>query len=114
MDDISQFESTASSTPMFTPLWRIAAIQARHDLGQVSESKEAPTAHSPPMPRAERNRKTRSCHQVCAKNDRPVNSAYVSTVRERARLRPSRSPIRPKNPPPSAQPRRKPPWMIEA
>ena len=41
---------------------RSTAASAR---GQVSESSDEPTAHSPPMPRAARNRKIRSCHQVC-------------------------------------------------
>src|ERR1051325_869577 len=75
MEDISQLDNTASNTPMFTPLCSTAAIHSRHDLGQVSESNDAPTAHSPPMPRAERNLNKKSCHQVCAKNESPVNKA---------------------------------------
>ena len=59
--------------PRLTPVWSTAAIQGRQRRGQVSESSEAPTAHSPPIPRAARNRKISRCHQVCAKNDRPVN-----------------------------------------
>jgi hypothetical protein len=34
--------------------------------GHVSESSDEPTAHSPPIPRAARNRKIKSCHQACA------------------------------------------------
>ena len=61
--------------PMLTPLWSPAAIQGRQRLGQVSASNEAPTAHSPPMPSAARNRTTSSCHHVWAKKARPVNEA---------------------------------------
>src|SRR5438105_2267341 len=109
MGDISQLESTAKRMPIFTPLCKTAAIHARHDFGQVSARSDAPTAHSPPIPSAERNRNKKSCHHVCAKKDNPVKSAYVSTVRHSARLRPSRSPMRPNKPPPSAQPKRNPP-----
>ena len=56
----------ASKMPMLTPLWSTAAIQGRQRRGQVSDSNEAPTAHSPPMPTAARNRTTSSCHHVCA------------------------------------------------
>ena len=48
----------ASKMPMLTPLWSTAAIQGRQRRGQVSDSNEAPTAHSPPMPTAARNRTT--------------------------------------------------------
>ena len=65
----------ASSTPRFTPVCSTAAIHGRHRFGQVSESSDEPTAHSPPMPSAETNRKMSSCHQVCAKKESPVNSA---------------------------------------
>jgi hypothetical protein len=50
--------------PKFTAHCSTAAIQGRHFFGQVSESSEAPTAHSPPIPSAARNRKIISCHQV--------------------------------------------------
>ena len=60
---------------MLTPLWSTAAIQGRQRRGQVSESSEAPTAHSPPMPSAARNRTINNCHHVCAKKARPVKSA---------------------------------------
>ena len=60
---------------MLTPLWSTAAIQGRQRRGHVSDSNEAPTAHSPPMPRAARNRTMSSCHHVCTKKARPVKSA---------------------------------------
>ena len=57
--------------PQLTAVCSTAAIHGRQRLGQVSESSAAPTAHSPPMPSAARNRKMSNCHQVCAKNDKP-------------------------------------------
>ena len=65
----------ATTTPKFTPLCSTAAIQGRHFAGQVSESMDAPTAHSPPMPNAARKRKIIKCHQVVAKQESPVNNA---------------------------------------
>src|SRR5947207_3984842 len=103
------FAKTATRTPIFTPLCKTAAIHGRHVRGHVSDNNDAPTAHSPPIPKAATKRKISKCHQVCAQNDSPVNAAYVSTVRLKARERPNRSPMRPKNPPPRAQPNRKPP-----
>ena len=96
-----------------TPVCRIAAIQGRQCLGHVSDSSDAPTAHSPPMPSAATNRKMSRCHHVCANAENPVKNAYVRIVRLSARLLPRRSPISPKNPPPSAQPSRKAAWMSE-
>ena len=61
--------------PTLTPVWSTAAIQGRQRRGQVSESNDAPTAHSPPMPSAARNRKISRCHQACAKKDSPVKAA---------------------------------------
>jgi hypothetical protein len=98
--------NAASIIPMLTPVCRTAAIQGRQFFGQVSDSSEAPTAHSPPIPRAARNRKINRCHQVCAKYDNPVNMAYVRIVSIKALLRPIRSPTTPKNPPPNAHPTR--------
>ena len=49
--------SPAARMPTLTPVWSTAAIQGRHWRGQVSDSSDAPTAHSPPMPSAARNRK---------------------------------------------------------
>ena len=60
---------------MFTPVCSTAAIHGRQRRGQVSESSDEPTAHSPPMPSAARKRKIISCHQACAKNDSPVKRA---------------------------------------
>src|SRR5689334_6074991 len=99
-----QFARHASNTPRFTPVCKTAAIHGRHLFGHVSESSDDPTAHSPPIPSAATKRKIINCHHVCAKNDRPVNTAYVKIVKLSARLRPKRSPTRPKNPPPNAQP----------
>src|SRR6185503_9229203 len=99
-------------TPTFTPLCRVAAIHGRQRRGQVSESREAPTAHSPPIPSAERNLKIINCHHVCAAEERPVNAAYVKIVRQSALLRPIRSPMRPKNAPPNAHPTRNDALMI--
>ena len=65
----------AARMPKLTAHCSTAAIQGRHFFGQVSESSDAPTAHSPPMPRAARKRKIISCHHVCAKKDNPVKSA---------------------------------------
>src|SRR5882724_12994310 len=87
----------ASKTPIFTPVCRTAAIHGPHRRGQVSASKEEPTAHSPPIPKAARKRKIIKCHQVCAKDESPVNKAYVIIVRLRAGKRAARSPTRPKN-----------------
>src|SRR5205085_1911114 len=86
-------------------------IHGRHFFGHVSASSEAPTAHSPPIPSAERNRQISNCHHVCAPDESPVNAAYVRIVRQSARLRPSKSPSLPKNAPPSAQPTRKDPLI---
>ena len=61
--------------PKFTAHCSTAAIQGRHFFGHVSESSEAPIAHSPPIPSAARKRKIINCHQFSAKNDRPVKSA---------------------------------------
>ena len=101
----------APRMPRLTPVCSIAAIQGRHAFGHVSDSSDAPTAHSPPMPSAAMNRKSSSCHHVCAKAHSPVKSAYVRMVSESARLRPRMSPSRPKNAPPSAQPSRNAAWM---
>src|ERR1043165_8010955 len=98
---------------MLTPVCGTAAIQARQRLGQVSERSDEPTAHSPPMPRAARNRKISRCHHVVAAAERPVKTAYVRIVGGGARLGPGRSPSRPKNPPPRAQPTRKAAWIHE-
>ena len=65
----------ASMVPRLTALCSTAASQGRQRPGQVSEISADPTAHSPPMPSAARNRKSINCHQVWAKNDRPVNEA---------------------------------------
>ena len=65
----------AMMTPIFTAVCKVAATHGRHCLGHVSDSSDAPTAHSPPMPSAARNRKMNNCHQVWAKNDRPVKAA---------------------------------------
>src|ERR1043165_5547796 len=108
---LSPTAAQAISTPMFTPVWSTAAIQGPHFRGHVSERSAEPTAHSPPIPRAEINRKISSCHQVCAKKDRPVKAAYTRMVSDKARLRPIKSPTRPKNPPPSAQPTRNDAWI---
>ena len=47
----------ASMTPRLTPVCSTAAIHGRQRRGQVSDSSDAPTAHSPPMPSAARKRK---------------------------------------------------------
>ena len=60
---------------MFTAVCSVAAIQGRHFFGQVSESSEAPTAHSPPMPRAERKRQTSRCVQSVHSAESPVKPA---------------------------------------
>ena len=60
---------------MLTPVCSTAAIQGRQRLGHVSDSSDAPTAHSPPMPSAARNRKMSRCHHVCAKDENPVKNA---------------------------------------
>ena len=65
----------ARRIPRLTPLWSVAAIQGRHRPGHVSDRSEAPTAHSPPIPRAARNRKISRCHQVWAIEESPVNRA---------------------------------------
>ena len=67
--------TTATNTPMFTPLCSTAASQGRHVLGQVSEMSDAPTAHSPPMPSAARKRKISRCHHSVEKYDSPVKQA---------------------------------------
>ena len=74
MSAIRTLASTASRTPTLTPVCRTAAIQGRQRRGQVSDSSEAPTAHSPPMPSADRKRKISRCHQLVARHDSPVNS----------------------------------------
>jgi hypothetical protein len=61
--------------PRLTPVWSIAAIHGRHAFGHVSESSEAPTAHSPPIPSAAMKRNSISCHHVCAKAHSPVQIA---------------------------------------
>ena len=61
--------------PQFTAVCSVAAIHGRHDFGQVSESSEAPTAHSPPIPSAARKRKAIRCHHSVAKNESPVKQA---------------------------------------
>jgi hypothetical protein len=43
------------SAARLMPFWRTAAIHGLQAFGQVSESKDAPTARSPPMSRAARN-----------------------------------------------------------
>ncbi len=96
----------AISTPTFTADWSVAAIHGRHDRGQVSANSDAPTAHSPPMPSAARKRKTISICQFCEKALSPVKQEYAKIVSTSARLRPMRSPMRPKKAPPSAQPTR--------
>jgi hypothetical protein len=72
---ITKTARQAKRIPKFTPACSTAAIHGRHLRGQVSDSRDDPTAHSPPMPSAEMNRKISSCHHVCAKNDIPVNAA---------------------------------------
>src|SRR5690348_8372447 len=51
-----------SSTPMFTPVCKIAANHGRSRAGQVSDNNDDPTAHSPPIPSAATNRKIINCH----------------------------------------------------
>ena len=65
----------ASRIPRLTPVCSIAAIHGRHAFGQVSESSDAPTAHSPPIPSAAMKRNSISCHQFCAKAHSPVQIA---------------------------------------
>ena len=72
---MSATDRMAAKIPKLTAHCRTAAIQGRHFLGQVSESNEAPMAHSPPMPSAARKRKIINCHQFWAKKAKPVNSA---------------------------------------
>ena len=60
---------------MFTPAWSTAEIHGRHRRGHVSEIRDEPTAHSPPIPSAATKRKIRSCHHAWATNDRPVKAA---------------------------------------
>ena len=48
---IRKAATEASRMPTFTADWSTAASQGRHRRGQVSESSEAPMAHSPPIPR---------------------------------------------------------------
>ncbi len=91
---------------MFTPVCSTAAIHGRQRVGQVSDSSDAPTAHSPPMPSAARNRKIIKCHQAWAKNDRPVKVAYVRIVSISAAAAAQPVANAAENPPPSAQPTR--------
>ena len=65
----------APRTPRFTAVWSTAATHGRQRRGHVSESSDDPTAHSPPIPSAARNRNASNCHHVWAMNDRPVNTA---------------------------------------
>ena len=65
----------AMRMPTLTPLCSVAAIHGRQRFGQVSANSAAPTAHSPPIPNAARNRQMSNCHQFCTKNDSPVNMA---------------------------------------
>ncbi len=68
-------EQGGAEMPRLTPLWSTAAIHGRQALGQVSVRREAPTAHSPPMPSAATKRKSISCHHVWANAHRPVHTA---------------------------------------
>ena len=96
--------SDAAMHPVMYPDCNSALAQARCLPCSVSLTSAEPAAHSPPMPSAAMNRKISKCHHAVAKNDSPVNTAYVSTVSVSVRARPSRSPTRPKTAPPTAHP----------
>ena len=72
---ISLLASEAISIPAMYPLCKIAPPRYRCFLFSVSDTNAAPAAHSPPMPRAARNRKMRRCHHSVDRAERPVKHA---------------------------------------
>src|SRR5947207_11092770 len=86
--------------------WKIAPDHARAFGGKTSATRALATAHSPPVPKATRKRRTTTCHQVCENAVRHVNSEYIRMVKTIVRTRPIRSAKAPKKTPPAAPPSR--------
>ena len=76
--------------------------RVRRWAGQVSLTRTAPDAHSPPIPKPSRIRQTISCHSVwdvAAPNEQTEKMRMVAIS---ARVRPARSATMPKTMPPTA------------
>ena len=87
---------------MAQPLCMKPSARPRLDEGHDSDTSAAPLAHTPPMPKPRKMRRTANCTRVLAKPQRNVKIEYSATLSISARVRPKRSAIRPEITPPTA------------
>src|SRR4051812_38829959 len=92
--------------PTFAAVPRTPATTGRDALDQASEASATPVGHIPPTPIPERNRSTRSCSALSAKNPTPEKIEKQTMLAAIARTLPIRSPSHPKHSPPLAAPNR--------